>query len=67
MISEGNVIEAILASTAIPGVFPPVSHKGRQLVDGAVSASTPIAVAARLGARRVIVMSSATCGKLYEV
>ena len=41
VISEGNVIEAILASTAVPGVFPPVLHKGRLLVDGAVCANMP--------------------------
>ena len=56
VISEGEVIEAVIASTAIPGVFPSVLHRGRQLVDGAVSASTPISVAVRLGATRVIVL-----------
>ena len=56
VISQGEVIEAVIASTAIPGVFPPVSHQGRLLVDGAVAACTPIAVAARLGATRIIVL-----------
>jgi NTE family protein len=56
VISEGDVIEAVIASTAIPGVFPSVLYHGRHLVDGAVSASTPISVAVRLGATRVIVL-----------
>jgi NTE family protein len=37
-------------------VFPPVSHEGKLLVDGAVAAFSPIAVATRLGARRLIVL-----------
>jgi NTE family protein len=56
VISAGEVIEAVIASTAIPGVFPSVLYHGRHLVDGAVSASTPISVAVRLGATRVIVL-----------
>jgi NTE family protein len=56
VISQGDVTEAVLASTAIPGVFPPVDYEGRTLVDGAVAGCTPIAVAAALGATRVIVL-----------
>jgi predicted acylesterase/phospholipase RssA len=37
-------------------VFPSVLYHGRHLVDGAVSASTPISAAVRLGATRVIVL-----------
>ena len=56
VISSGNIAEAVIASTAIPGVFPPVAREGRHLVDGAVAACTPIAVAAALGATRIIVL-----------
>src|SRR5277367_1277029 len=56
VISEGDVAHAVIASTAIPGLFPPVQHHGRYLVDGAVAACTPISVAAALGATRVIVL-----------
>lgn len=56
VISQGHVAEAVLASTAIPGVFPPVNHEGRMLVDGAVAGCSPIAVAAALGATRLIVV-----------
>jgi NTE family protein len=63
VISSGSVVEAILASTAIPGVYPPVLHTGRQLVDGAVAATTPIATAVRLGARRLVVLPAGfACG-----
>ena len=56
VLAEGDVIEAVLASTAIPGVFPPVVIGGRTLVDGVVATGTPIATAVRLGATRLIVL-----------
>lgn len=56
LLNEGPVLEAVLASTAIPGIFPPVTLGGRTLVDGVVAASTPIAAAVRLGAKRLIVL-----------
>jgi NTE family protein len=46
----------VLASTAIPGVFAPVTIGGRKLVDGVIAAGTPIATAVRLGATRLIVL-----------
>lgn len=58
VISSGPVVEAILASTAIPGVFPPVRIGGMELVDGGVADNTPISVAIRLGATRIIVLSA---------
>lgn len=56
VLSDGSLPEAILASTAIPGVFAPVFRDGRSLVDGAVAAETPISVAIRLGADRLFVL-----------
>jgi NTE family protein len=56
VISNGEIIEAVLASAAIPGVFPPVVIGAHTLVDGAVAAVSPIATALRLGANRVIVL-----------
>jgi len=56
LLNRGDVAEAVLASTAIPGVFAPVVIAGRRLVDGVVAAGTPIATAARLGATRLIVL-----------
>jgi len=55
-ISRGAVIDAVVASSAIPGVFPAVTIEQRRLVDGAVAANTPIATAVRLGAARLIVL-----------
>lgn len=56
LLSEGELITAVLASTAIPGVFPPVLRGNRLLVDGVIATGTPIATAARLGATRLIVL-----------
>ena len=56
LLSQGDLIEAVLASTAIPGVFPAVSIGGRTLVDGVVATGTPIATALRLGATRLVIV-----------
>jgi len=56
ILSSGSVVEAVLASTAIPGVFPPVRIDGRELVDGGVANNTPISTAIRLGATRLVVL-----------
>lgn len=55
-LSEGPVVDAIMASSAIPVVFPPVRIAGRYLIDGAITGNTPISVAVELGAQRVIVL-----------
>jgi len=54
-LSHGPAVEAILASTAIPGIYPPVQVDGHWLMDGAISADTPILHAIELGATRVVV------------
>ncbi|MFM0213375.1 patatin-like phospholipase family protein [Paraburkholderia sediminicola] len=56
VISSGPVVEAVLASAAIPGVFPPVRIDGVDLIDGGVANNTPISVAIALGATRIIVL-----------
>lgn len=53
--STGDVIDPILASAALPGVFPPVSIDGELLIDGAVVDNVPISRAYERGATRVVV------------
>ena len=55
-ISTGPVIKALLASAAIPGVFPAVRLDGRYVVDGGVANHTPLSAAIELGANRLIVL-----------
>jgi NTE family protein len=51
---SGEVLEPIRASCAFPGLFQPVSHQGRLLVDGVMSMGIPAALARQLGATHVI-------------
>lgn len=61
--SKGPAVDALLASAAIPGVFPPVNIGGHYLVDGGVTNNTPISVAIAKGAERVVVFSTGmSCG-----
>ncbi|MDP3937442.1 MAG: patatin-like phospholipase family protein [Deltaproteobacteria bacterium] len=55
-LSSGPVVDALLASAAIPAVFPPVRLDGRYLVDGGIASNTPVSAAVEAGARRVIVL-----------
>lgn len=56
LLHEGDSVSALLASTAIPALFPPVRVDGRYLVDGGISNNAPVSVAIALGATRVIVL-----------
>jgi NTE family protein len=56
VLSEGSAAEAIVASTAIPGAFAPIHYRNLYLADGAISSNTPVRVAVRKGATRLIVM-----------
>ena len=51
---KGNLIEAMMASFALPGVFPPVNIDERNLVDGALVNPCPISPCQALGARMTI-------------
>ena len=52
---SGPIVEPILASAALPAVFPPVEIDGELHVDGAVVDNVPIRRAAELGADRIYV------------
>lgn len=54
VLDKGDLIEAILASTAVPGLFPPIRREGRTLVDGGVANNVPMDVAASRGADRIL-------------
>jgi NTE family protein len=54
VLDNGSVARAIRASAAIPGVFQPVQHQGKILVDGGVVDNIPISVAKARGADIVI-------------
>lgn len=56
VLSSGAAVPALLASCAIPGVFPPVTIGRREYVDGGVANHTPITVAIELGATDIFVL-----------
>lgn len=58
ILSDGDLHRNVLASSAIPSVFPPVQVDGRLLVDGGLSANVPLLPAAQLGARSMIVLDA---------
>ncbi|MFC6744088.1 patatin-like phospholipase family protein [Methylobacterium persicinum] len=53
-LTEGPLVEAIRASYAIPGLFPPVDVAGRFLMDGTLVNPVPVALARSLGADVVV-------------
>jgi NTE family protein len=63
VLQTGSAIEAVLASSALPGIFPPVRIDGRLLFDGGIANNTPISTAIDLGADEVWVLSTGySCG-----
>ncbi len=65
-LSRGDATEALMASAAIPGIFPAVAWDSRKLIDGGVSNNTPIAHAIELGAERVYVLPTGSACDLPE-
>ena len=61
-LTHGPAVEAILASSAIPSIFPPVSIDGDVLVDGGVVNNVPISRALAAGCDRIYVL---LCGPLH--
>ncbi len=60
VLRHGDVIDALTASSAIPGLFPPVRVGGRWLVDGGLAAGWPVTEALDLGADTVYLLTAAT-------
>ena len=61
-LSRGDARAAVLASAAIPGVYPAIRFGDADLVDGGVANNTPISDAAELGATKIYVLPTGiTC------
>ena len=61
-LAHGNAVEAILASSAIPSILPPVVIDGDVLIDGGVVNNVPISRAMLAGCTRIYVL---LCGPLH--
>lgn len=57
VLDEGDVVTALLATTALPVVFPPVNVEDRVLTDGGLLNNLPFDVARARGAAYVIAVS----------
>jgi NTE family protein len=56
VLSEGPLVPALLASSAIPGIYPPVQLGSVQLYDGGLVANVPMRQALAMGARSLVVL-----------
>ena len=54
ILKEGKVANAVMASTAIPGVFRPVEIDGKLLVDGGIVENVPVSLLRDMGAELTI-------------
>jgi NTE family protein len=59
LFESGPIAPPLIATTALPGIFPPVLIDGELYVDGGIVNNVPISVAVEMGARRIYVL---TCG-----
>jgi NTE family protein len=60
LLREGPALTAVLASSAMPGIFPPVPWSGRWLIDGSVAADAPAAAAQALGADDIWILTTSS-------
>jgi NTE family protein len=65
-IPEGSISTAMMASSAIPLVFPPVRYKDYILVDGGIVNNVPVDIAKRAGMGRNIAVDVASQIKEIE-
>ncbi len=52
--SQGELLPALMATSALPGIFPPVDYKGFYLIDGGSTQKLPTIIAKKLGADKVL-------------
>jgi NTE family protein len=65
-LSRGPALDAVLAGTAIPGVFAPVEWGDSELIDGGVANNTPISHALELGCDRIYVLPTGSACALPD-
>jgi NTE family protein len=59
LIRSGPLLPALLASCAVPGIYPAVEHAGTLLYDGGLVANVPMRQALSMGARSLVVLDCA--------
>ena len=66
-VREPLTMDHVMASSAIPLVFPAVQLNGRYFGDGSIRQTAPLAPAIHLGARKVIAISMRARGKAGQI
>lgn len=61
---SGPLLPPLLASAAIPGIYPPVEHDGKLLYDGGLVANVPMRQALDMGAKSLVVLDCAFPGQI---
>ena len=56
VLRDGRLLPALLASAAIPGIFPPVQLGSLRLYDGGLVSNVPMRQAVAMGARSLVVL-----------
>jgi len=64
-VGSASIVDAVMASSAFPGVFPPVQVGTWQYVDGGLILNVPISVAIDKGATEVYALDVAYTGGTY--
>ena len=64
--SQGLIFDALKASMAMPGVFPPVEFNGKELVDGGTICNLPADIAKSLGAERIVAVDVSERNKEFN-
>ena len=64
---RGPLVDAILASSAVPGLLPPVEIGGEHFLDGGIVNSIPVGRAAALGATTIYVLHVGRIERALEV
>jgi NTE family protein len=54
--ASGSLVDAVMASSAVPGILPPYEIAGEHFLDGGIVNSIPVGRALALGARSVYVL-----------
>jgi len=66
VLREGPLVDAVMASSAIPGIFPPVPWGGRLLVDGDVVEKVPVTAARELGPGPLVAVDVSNPVRLHK-
>jgi predicted acylesterase/phospholipase RssA len=64
LFSSGHILPAVLASSAVPGIFPPVVLEKQIYVDGGLLEWDACAAALRLGAQKIYLFGCGAIGEL---